>query len=50
MLCIMCRKPIDPDYRQPHGFCQRCWAEREKALTEESIARATERLKELREG
>ena len=45
-LCIMCQKPIDPDQQRARGFCERCW-EREKALTDESIARAAKVLKDL---
>ena len=45
-LCIMCQKPIGPDQQRRGGFCEICW-EREKALTDESIARAAKVLKDL---
>ena len=45
-LCIMRQKPFTADEYPSRGFCETCW-EREKALTDESIARAAKVLKDL---
>ena len=48
-LCKMCQNPIGPDQQRVQGFCETCW-ETEKALTDESIARAAKVLKDLSGG
>ena len=45
--CVVCRRKADRGNQR--GLCESCW-EREKALTDEAIARVTARIKESTKG
>ena len=44
-VCYRCKKPL-PFLSYERGMCDSCW-EREEVLTDEAIARAAARIKEL---